>query len=78
MNHRFAIAAVLTALALGGCATGPAPAGKRALMIVGNDEKQGWNDAGAPSFGHGGPGHGVGHRHRQRSARAADPSPACR
>jgi DNA-binding beta-propeller fold protein YncE len=50
MNHRFAIAALLTALALGGCAAGPAPAGKRALMIVGNDEKQGWNDAGAPLF----------------------------
>jgi hypothetical protein len=51
MNHRFAIAAVLTALTLAGCAAGPAPAGKRALMVVGNDEKQSWNDAGAVVIG---------------------------
>jgi DNA-binding beta-propeller fold protein YncE len=41
---------VLAALALAACATGPAPSGKRALMIVGNDEKQNWNDAGAAMF----------------------------
>ena len=45
MNHRSLIAALL-ALTLAGCAAPPAPAGKRALMIVGNDEKQSWNDAG--------------------------------
>jgi DNA-binding beta-propeller fold protein YncE len=48
MTHRIATVLVLALAALAGCAAGPAPAGKRALMIVGNDEKQGWNDAGAP------------------------------
>ncbi len=47
MNHRLAAAALLAVAALAGCAVAPAPAGKRALMIVGNDEKQSWNDAGA-------------------------------
>ena len=51
MNHRFTIAAVLTALTLAGCAASPAPAAKRALMIVGNDEKQSWNEAGAVVIG---------------------------
>jgi DNA-binding beta-propeller fold protein YncE len=46
MNHRLIAAALLALAALAGCAVAPAPAGKRALMIVGNDEKQGWNDAG--------------------------------
>ena len=51
MKQRSVIAAALAALALVGCAApSPAPAGKRALMIVGNDEKQAWNDAGAPVF----------------------------
>ena len=47
MNHRLAAAALLTIAALAGCAAPPAAPGKRALMIVGNDEKQTWNDAGA-------------------------------
>ncbi|MDQ6640440.1 MAG: YncE family protein [Pseudomonadota bacterium] len=51
MNHRFAAAALLALAMLAGCATAPAPAGKRALMIVGNDEKQSWNDAGAGVIG---------------------------
>ena len=32
--------------ALAGCSTAPTMAGKRQLMIVGNDEKQTWDDAG--------------------------------
>ena len=40
---------------LAGCATTPAPAGKRELMIVGNDEKQSWDDAGKAVIGE--PGH---------------------
>ncbi len=51
MNHRLAAAALLTIATLTGCAVAPAPAGKRALMIVGNDEKQSWNDAGAGIIG---------------------------
>ena len=47
MHHRFAGAALLALAALAGCAAPTAPAGKRSLMIVGNDEKIGWNDAGA-------------------------------
>jgi DNA-binding beta-propeller fold protein YncE len=47
MNHRLAAAALLAVATLAGCAVPSAPAGKRALMIVGNDEKQNWNDAGA-------------------------------
>jgi DNA-binding beta-propeller fold protein YncE len=46
MNHRIVTVLMLALAALTGCVTAPAPAGKRALMIVGNDEKQGWNDAG--------------------------------
>ncbi|MEO5843474.1 MAG: YncE family protein [Caldimonas sp.] len=51
MNHRLAAAALVAIAALAGCAVAPAPAGKRALMIVGNDEKQSWNDAGAGVIG---------------------------
>ncbi|HEV7576102.1 MAG TPA: YncE family protein [Caldimonas sp.] len=51
MNHRLAAAALLALATLVGCAVAPAPSGKRALMIVGNDEKQGWNDAGAVVIG---------------------------
>ena len=47
MKHRLAAAALLTIATLAGCAAPPAAPGKRALMIVGNDEKQNWNDAGA-------------------------------
>jgi DNA-binding beta-propeller fold protein YncE len=48
MHHRTAVAALLALAALVGCAAPGAPAGKRALMIVGNDEKQNWNpDTGA-------------------------------
>jgi DNA-binding beta-propeller fold protein YncE len=48
MDRRFAAAALLALATLAGCATPPAPApGKRALMIVGNDEKASWTDAGA-------------------------------
>ena len=34
-----------------GCSTVPAPTGKRELMIVGNDEKQSWDEAGKPVIG---------------------------
>ena len=46
---RFAAAALLALGAVTtmvGCASAPATPGKRALMVVGNDEKQSWNDAG--------------------------------
>ena len=46
MNHRLVAAALLAIATLAGCAAPPAP-GKRSLMIVGNDEKQSWNEAGA-------------------------------
>jgi DNA-binding beta-propeller fold protein YncE len=42
---------VLSALALAGCAQMPASAGKRELMIVGNDEKQSWDEAGRGVLG---------------------------
>ena len=51
MRTRIAAAALLALAALAGCATGTAPAGKRALMVVGNDEKQSWNDAGVGVIG---------------------------
>jgi DNA-binding beta-propeller fold protein YncE len=51
MRTRIAAAALLALAALAGCATGTAPAAKRALMIVGNDEKQSWNDAGVGVIG---------------------------
>ena len=51
MNHRPVAAALIALAVLAGCAVAPAPAGKRALMIVGNDEKQGWNDTGAVVIG---------------------------
>ena len=46
MNHRLVVAGALALVALAGCANGPAAPGKRSLMIVGNDEKQGWTDTG--------------------------------
>lgn len=36
---------------MAGCSTVPPTAGKRALMIVGNDEKQNWDDAGKAVIG---------------------------
>lgn len=51
MNTRTATAALLALAVLAGCAAGPAPSGKRALMIVGNDEKQSWSEAGAVVIG---------------------------
>ena len=50
MNKPILIA-VLSALALAGCAQMPASAGKRELMIVGNDEKQSWDEAGRVVLG---------------------------
>ena len=50
MNKPILIA-VLSALTLAGCAQMPSSAGKRELMIVGNDEKQGWDDAGRVVLG---------------------------
>jgi DNA-binding beta-propeller fold protein YncE len=38
-------------LFLVGCADMSAPSGKRELMIVGNDEKQSWDDSGKPMLG---------------------------
>ena len=50
------IASTLLCLSvLSACATTPAPIGKRELMIVGNDEKQSWDDAGKAVIGE--PGH---------------------
>ena len=51
MNHRLAGAALLALATLAGCAAPTAPAGKRSLMIVGNDEKVTWNEAGALVLG---------------------------
>ena len=44
-------AALAGVLFLAGCANTPAPSGKRELMIVGNDEKQGWDENGKPVLG---------------------------
>jgi DNA-binding beta-propeller fold protein YncE len=51
MRNRLVVAGALALAALAGCATGPAASGKRSLMIVGNDEKQGWTDTGALVLG---------------------------
>ena len=51
MDRRLAAAALLALATLAGCAAPPAPTGKRSLMIVGNDEKVSWNDAGAVVLG---------------------------
>jgi len=51
MPHRFAAAALVALATLAGCAAPSASPGKRALMIVGNDEKVSWNDAGALVLG---------------------------
>jgi DNA-binding beta-propeller fold protein YncE len=49
MNKLLSIA-VLGACALAGCAEMPTAPGKRELMLVANDEKQSWNEAGAAVF----------------------------
>ena len=49
--NKLVLIAVLGACALAGCAELPAGAGKRELMIVGNDEKQSWDDSGKVSLG---------------------------
>ncbi len=51
--HRFATIALCLSV-LAGCATPPPTIGKRELMIVGNDEKQSWDDAGKTVFGEAG------------------------
>ena len=48
MNHRFAIAARADRAHPGGLRCRPRrPRASAPLMVVGNDEKQSWNDAGA-------------------------------
>ena len=49
--NKLVLIAVLGACALAGCAELPAGAGKRELMIVGNDEKQSWDDSGKVILG---------------------------
>jgi DNA-binding beta-propeller fold protein YncE len=51
MNSRICLAASLCLLALAGCADMPASGGKRTLMVVGNDEKQGWDESGKVVLG---------------------------
>ena len=51
--HRFATIALCLSV-LAGCVTAPTTIGKRELMIVGNDEKHGWDDAGKTVFGEAG------------------------
>lgn len=46
MNFRIAIAALTGLAVLAGCANMTPPPGKRELMLVANDEKQSWDDAG--------------------------------
>jgi DNA-binding beta-propeller fold protein YncE len=46
MNMRIAIAALTGLTLLAGCANMQASPGKRELMLVANDEKQSWDDAG--------------------------------
>jgi len=50
MNKSSFAAAMLGLIFAAGCAQMPASGGKRELMIVGNDEKQSWDDAGKASF----------------------------
>jgi len=51
MDHRFAAAALVALATLAGCVAPPPATGKRSLMLVGNDEKVSWNDAGAVVLG---------------------------
>ena len=50
-RFRIITSALLSLSFLAGCATAPMPTGKRELMIVGNDEKQSWDDAGKAVIG---------------------------
>jgi DNA-binding beta-propeller fold protein YncE len=54
MNRSSLAAAMLGLVFAAGCAQMPSSPGKRELMIVGNDEKQSWDDAGKPVFARGG------------------------
>src|SRR5512140_1440281 len=51
INTRLLLAASLSLLALVGCADMQAPGGQRGLMIVGDDEKQSWDDSGKAILG---------------------------
>ena len=51
MKHRLAALAALALAVLAGCATPPPSTIKRTLIVVGNDEKQSWNDAGGAVLG---------------------------
>ena len=48
---RFTLLALALAAALAGCAGPQAGSSQRQLMLVANDEKQSWNDAGAVQLG---------------------------
>jgi DNA-binding beta-propeller fold protein YncE len=54
MNRSSLAAALLGLVFAAGCAQMAPSGGKRELMIVGNDEKQSWDDAGKPVFARGG------------------------
>jgi DNA-binding beta-propeller fold protein YncE len=54
MNLRIAVAALTGLALLAGCANLPPPSGKRELMLVGNDEKQSWDEAGKVILADGG------------------------
>jgi DNA-binding beta-propeller fold protein YncE len=54
MNKYSLTAAMLGLLFVAGCAQMPSGPGKRELMIVGNDEKQSWDDAGKGVIARGG------------------------
>jgi DNA-binding beta-propeller fold protein YncE len=54
MNRSSLAAALLGLVFAAGCAQMTPSGGKRELMIVGNDEKQSWDDAGKPVFARGG------------------------
>jgi DNA-binding beta-propeller fold protein YncE len=51
VNFRILAAVSISALALIACAEMPASGGKRELMIVGNDEKQSWDESGKAVLG---------------------------
>ena len=51
MNVRTFVAAMIGSVVLAGCAGTNPPLGKRELMIVGNDEKQSWDESGKAVIG---------------------------